>query len=165
MLKIERTPLLFVVLAFLIMSSSCRSTKITHKQAADQSQMGAKDICNQIIKYHSEKAIMKSGEELNFITEIIIDPSKKLINLTSTPPNQEKVSFDTVIESFECNMNADLTMGQAIYTGYINQTDGQTTKAVIKVEAKDGNLSILNGEPEKESDFTLVVSKWEIIKE
>lgn len=165
MLKIERTPLLSTVLAFLIISSSCRSTKVTHKQAADHSQTGSKDICNQIIKYHSEKVKMKSGEEVNFITEFIIDPSKKLINLTSTPPNQEKVNVDAVIESFECDMNADLTNGQAVYTGYIRQPDGQTTKGVLKVEAKDGNLSIVNGEPGKESDFIVLVSKWEIIKE
>jgi len=166
MLKIGKTPLLSVVLAFLITSSSCRSTKVTHKQDAGQAQKESKDICNQKIKYYSEKVRVESGQELQFNTEVIIDPSNKQINFTSTPPNQEKVDFNSVIASFEGNLNADLTMGQAVYTAYITQSDGQTTKAVLKVEAKDGNLSIVNGEPGKESDLAaILVSKWEIIKE
>jgi hypothetical protein len=109
---------------------------------------------------------MTNGEpDVKVVTEIIINPSARVISLTSEPPEQGKVSFETVIESIDCKLNSDLTEGQAIYNGYIKQKDGSSTKAILKVEAKDGNLTIANGDPEHHAPFLIVVSKWEIVKE
>jgi hypothetical protein len=109
---------------------------------------------------------MTNGEpDVKILTEIIINPSTRVISLTTEPPERGKVSFDTVIESIDCNLNAEITEGQAIYSGYIKQEDGRTTKAIIKVEAKDGSLTISNADPEEEATIFFVVSKWEIVKE
>ncbi|OQP56867.1 hypothetical protein A3860_09800 [Niastella vici] len=47
---------------------------------------------------------------------------------------------------------------------YTNQADGSTTKAVLKLEVKDGNLIIVNGEAGNDNEYVIMVSKWEIIK-
>jgi len=126
------------------------------------------DICNQTIKYYADNIkLVSAGKEeaVSANTEITINPSAKIISIMSEPPNQDKVSFNTVIENFDCTLNADLTDGQTIYTGYIVQTDGSSTKAIIKVEAKDGVVTISNGDTERATKMLIVVSKWEIVKE
>ncbi len=147
--------------------SACKSTKITREQTATQ-QKAAISACDQVIKYYSELIKMTNGEpDVNINTEITINPSTRILNLKSDQLKEGKNGFDTVIESIDCNLNAELTEGQAIYSGYIKQEDGRTTKAIIKVEAKDGNLTISNADPENEKDaqFLIVISKWEIVKE
>jgi hypothetical protein len=143
--------------------SACKSTKITRETATqNQPEIGT---CDQVIKYYSELIRMTNGEpDVKVITEVIINPSSKVISLTSEPPEQGKVSFETIIESIDCKLNSDLTEGKAIYNGYIKQKDGNSTKATLKIEAKDGYLTISNGDPQHET-FIIVVSKWEIVKE
>ncbi len=72
-----------------------------------------------------------------------------------------------VIESIDCEFNADHTVGQALYHGYINQKDGTTTKTIVKkkLEATDGLLTFSQGNLEKEGDYLIIVSKWEIVNE
>jgi len=115
---------LFVTLVFFC---ACKSTKIYKEQVSNSEQVvRATSICDQAIRYYANKLKMvNGGQEVNADTEILINPSNKLISLTSTPPNQEKVSFDTVIGSFDCNFNSALTDGQAIYKGYIKQNSAQ----------------------------------------
>ena len=146
----------------LVLLSACESSKTAQAHPA-QTETTSK--CNQPIKYYSEKIRSANGEETSFNTEITINPLSKLINLVSEPPNQDKVAYTIVIENIDCNFNADHTVGQALYHGYINQKDGTTTKVILKLEANDGQLTFSRGNPEKESDFIMIVSKWEIIKE
>lgn len=163
----RRTSLLPITLCIgVLFFSACKSAQITRETATQNK--AAISTCDQVIKYYSELIRMTNGEpDVKVMTEIIINPSGRVISLTSEPPEQGKVSFETTIESIECNLNTGLTEGQAVYSGYIKQNDGSTTKAIIKVEAKDGNLTISNADPEKEKDaqFLIVVSKWEIVKE
>jgi hypothetical protein len=162
----QRIILLQVTLCIgVLFFSACKSAKITREQTATQKKTEI-STCDQVIKYYSELIRMTNGEpDVKVLTEIIVNPSARVISLTTEPPERGKVSFDTVIESIDCNLNADLTEGQAIYSGYIKQEDGRTTKAMLKVEAKDGSLTISNADAEKEASILIVVSKWEIVKE
>lgn len=157
-----RISALFLALSLTLLAA-CRSTKTPQAQPANQTETTSK--CDQPIKYYSEKIRAANGEETSFNTEITINPLSKLINLVSQPPNQDKVEFSIVIENIDCNFNADHTVGQALYHGYINQKDGTTTKIILKLEANDGVLTFSRGNPEKEGDFIMIVSKWEIVKE
>jgi hypothetical protein len=147
----------------LSLPSACKSTQTTQGQPAGQTETTSK--CNRPIKYYSEKIRAANGEETSFNTEITINPLNKLISLVSEPPNQDKVEFTIVIENIDCNFNADHTVGQALYHGYINQKDGTTTKMILKLEANDGALTITEANPEKQASFVVIVSKWEIVKE
>ena len=159
-----RTTLLQLALCIgVLFFSGCKSTKVTQGQKTTQKQVEI-SMCDQTIKYYSEK-LMTGGLEINASTEIIINPSTRLISLTSEVPNEPRAAFETVIEGIDCNLKAGLTEGQAIYRGYLNQKGGNTTKTTIKVEAKDGSLTISNADTEKRDPFVFVVSKWEIVKE
>ena len=154
-----RIPILVLGLTLLM---ACKSTKTPQAQPARQTETSK---CNRPIKYYSEKIRSANGEETSFNTEITINPLSKIINLVSEPPNQDKVAFTIVIENIDCNFNTDYTVGQALYYGYINQKDGTTTKMILKLEATDGRLTISQGYPEKGTDFIMIVSRWEIVKE
>lgn len=148
---------------------ACKPAQVSQSQATNAIKAPKTiDLCNQTIKYYADNIkSVSAGEELEVSanTEITINPSAKIISILSEPPNQDKVSFNTVIENFDCNLNADLTDGQTIYTGYIVQTDGSSTKAIIKVEAKDGVLTISSSNPESVTKTLIVVSKWEIVND
>ena len=96
--------------------------------------------------------------------EITINPLTKTIGIAGEAPGEEKKTFEMAIEHFDCSLTAQLTAGEAIYAGYITQPDGTSTKAWLKIEAKNGSLLISNGDPEKESEFTIIVHKWEVVK-
>ena len=158
----NRITMPFLALAFgFVLLSACKSTKTPQTVPNNQTE----SMCNQPIKYYSEKIRSANGQETSFNTVITINPLNKLITMVSEPPNQDKVAFTIVIENIDCNFNADHTIGQALYHGYINQKDGTTTKMFLKLEANDGVLTISQGNPEKGSEFVVVVSKWEIINE
>src|SRR5690349_15890553 len=108
------------LLATLIFWGACKSTKISNGQVLNSKQVvETTSKCDQTIRYYADKLKTVNGEqETNSNTEIVINPSTKLISLTSEIPNHEKVNFETVIESFDCNFNSDMTEGQAIYKGY-----------------------------------------------
>ncbi|OQP61062.1 hypothetical protein A3860_04920 [Niastella vici] len=147
----------------LIVNCACKSAKVSKGQPSNNIQTAASGKCDQVIKYYSEKATGKDGNETTFNTEIIIDPSAKVISLASSPPNQEPVKFNMKIESIDCNLSPDLTTGQSIYKVYINKPDGTTTLEIIRLEAKDGYITI-SGDPEKESAMIIIVSKWEVVR-
>lgn len=140
--------------------SACKSTKQT--QTVKQTENNS--MCDQTIKYYSEKAKFAGGQETNFNTEITINPSNRMISLVSEPPNQQKVTFSIVIESIDCNFNAEHMNGQALYNGYINQKDGTTTKMILRLEANNGILTFSRANPDKEDDMVVIVSKWEFVK-
>lgn len=155
-------PFLILGIGFTLIAA-CKSTKTP--QSVPNIQTEATSKCDQPIKYYSEKIRSTNGQETSFNTEITINPLNKLISLVSEPPNQEKVAFTMVIESTDCNFNADHTVGQALYHGYINQKDGTTTKIILKLEANDGVLTISQGNPEEKGDYVIIISKWEIVNE
>jgi hypothetical protein len=160
----QKPHMLILVLGIgLSLATACKSAKTPQTQAATQTASIGK--CDQTIKYYSEKIKSTTGQETSFNTEITVNPQSRLINIVSEPPNQEKVAFSIVIESIDCDFNNDYTVGQALYHGYINQKDGTTTKMILKLEANDGALTFSQANPEKEGEFIVIVSKWEIVKE
>ena len=167
-MKQNTTLLQATLLATLIFWGACKSTKISNGQVSNSKQVVATTSkCDQTMRYYADKLKkVKGGEqEINANTVIVINPSTKLISLTSEPPNQEKVNFETVIESFDCSFNTDMTAGQALYKGYIKQKDGTTTIAIIKLEAKDGGLTLSNADPENEGALIMIITKWEVVRE
>jgi hypothetical protein len=129
------------------------------KQTTNSERKDNNDRCNQTITYHSDKLRAKNNEadaDLN----IVINPTTKIITLRADiPSTQEKATFDTVIESIDCNLNADLTEGYSIYKGYIKQLDGISSKATLKVEAKDGKLTITDP---TQVNIAINISKWSV---
>lgn len=146
----------------LLAFSSCKSVKVSRGSSANHAPVTTTH-CEGTIRYYSDKIISK-GEVININSEIVINAPGKIINLKSAL-NGEKEAFDTFIENYDCSLNATFTEGKATYTGYIKQLDGTTTRAVVKVEVKDGGLTISNGEPGREGDFIMVISKWEMVTE
>lgn len=164
----QKTNLLQVVLILMLfVIYACKSVKESQIQVSNPNQTSETiSKCDQKVKYYSDRVKMVGdGQEIRVNTEIIINSSAKLISLTSEPPGQDKVNFDTVIESFDCSLNSDLTEGRATYKGYTKQIDGTSTRAIITIEAKEGSLIISNDDGEKQGDFIVIVSKWEIVKE
>jgi hypothetical protein len=160
-MKQKVTPLL--ILICFISISACKSAHPSQSFLSKEA-FGTASKCDQAIRYYSQKIISR-GETINVNMEVVINTAAKVISLKSEDPNGEKDAFNTIIENWDCNLNADLTAGGATYTGYIKQLDGSTTRAVVKVEAKDGALTIQNGEPGLEGQFIIVVSKWEVVTE
>lgn len=156
-----------VLTIVLLVFIACKSVKPSQEQVSTKEQVTeTTGMCEQTIKYYIDKFVMiKDGQEINVPTVIVVHPKAKFIGLTSEPPNQGKVSFDTEIESYDCDFNKDLTQGQTIYRGYIKQEDGTRTTAVLKFEAKGGELTISNGDPNVPVDYIMRVTKWEIINE
>jgi hypothetical protein len=145
----------------------CKSTKGLQRQiSSGKPPVETAGKCEQKIKYFIEKMKdIRNGEEVSANTEIVIDPAEKLIRLTSEPPDQKKVNFDTEIESVDCNLNANLTEGQSTYRGYIKQSDGTKTYTILKVEAKDGALTITGGDAAQPDRVVMIVTKWEVVIE
>jgi hypothetical protein len=155
-----------ISLLFFIAIISCRSNKTIQQAGVTASpQVEMTGSCSQTIKYFSDKGIMtKTGKDMEMHTEITINPSASIISISGEVPGEEKAAFEMVIEHFDCSLTARFTAGEAIYAGYIKQQDGTSTKAWLKIEAKDGSLLMSNGDPEEESEFTIVVNKWEVVK-
>ena len=152
----------------LLVLMACRSTKPTQVDLSSNKKLRPElaGKCEQTVRYYIEKLReVNSGQEVNANTQIVINPSAKLISLTSEPPGQEKVNFDTNIESSECNLSGDLTEGYSTYRGYIKQTDGTTTSTILKIEAKGEGLTITGSSPGQSGVLVMVVSRWEVIGE
>jgi hypothetical protein len=159
---------LSLVFFLLFVFIGCQSTRLSGRKTLESQQALTIRKCDQTIRYYSEKIKgSKTGQEIMAHTEIVISPSSKLINLKSEAPNEEKADFNTVIETFDCDFNSDLTEGQAVYHGYIKQENGTTTKTTIRIEAKDGGIIIIGSDPgHTDADqMVIVVSKWEVVQE
>ncbi len=152
----------------LIFFGACKPAKvnqaITNNLAQDPV---AVNMCDQTIKYYSEKVkVKKTGEEIAAQSEFIINPIAKTISINSYVPSEsERKSFTTIIESTDCSLNSNLTSGHSIYRGYIKQLDGSTTSAYIDIEAKDGGITMSNADPNKQGEFSIIVSRWEVVKQ
>ncbi|MBV4357518.1 hypothetical protein [Pinibacter aurantiacus] len=151
-----------IIVSFTIIStlSVCKpSSKVESKpQKVSNSQPVTNDRCSQTITYHADK-LSEQGNEVAADVDLVINPTTKIISLHAEIPSaQQKVNFDTVIESIDCNLNSDLTEGYSIYKGYIVQQDGTSTKATLKVEAKDGKIKIFD--PAQINEHAINVSKW-----
>lgn len=155
---------LLAMLTFLV---SCKVAKNVQIQTPSATQtLPIINKCDQPIKYYSEKIIVLKGGPVEYAnTEIVINPLTKNISLNCTPLNQSKTSFNTFIESFDCNLSTDMMNGQALYKGYIKQISGETTSVIIKVEINDGNIKISPIHPDNNSEMTIIVSKWEVVNE
>ncbi|SMO77509.1 hypothetical protein [Solitalea koreensis] len=53
-----------------------------------------------------------------------------------------------------------MTVGESVYKGYIKEEDGNTFKAIMKVVANDGDISILGS-----VGMIFPITKWEVVKE
>ena len=105
----------------------------------------------------------KDGSIINMTTEFIINPAAKTISLESSPPNQDRVSFNTEIETYDCSFNSDLTNGEALYKGYITRSNGNKDRVFLKMEFKDGSFITSSGDPDKPGEFIMFINKWEVI--
>lgn len=150
----------FIVLSsFFLLASSFDSDETPVNKNNPESE-----ICSKIIKYTANKLLGPNGEEITAPTEITINPTTKVITLVSTPPDQEKVLFETQIESIECSFSKKLLSGKAYYKGYILQQDGNKSPAEIVLEAKDGTVSLTSYDEEKRIGLRAIFDKWEIIE-
>ena len=152
-----------ILSALLIAFIACKSAK---NSQATKPQTETVNRCNQVIKYYSDKVkMLKDGSIINMNTEITISPSSKVISIEGTPPDQEKVKFDTEIETYDCSFNSDLTNGEAVYRGYITRSNGNKDKVFIKIEYKDGGLISSSADPDKPGDFIMFINKWEVVNQ
>lgn len=153
------TSIIISCTAVVLISSFTNFENDKHIQRASKA-----DMCEETIKFYSDTIQAANGEFTSMHTEIIIDPINKIINLSSSPPDQEKVSFDTSIQEVECNLDKKMLNGSARYKGYITQLDGTTTPQSILVQVKDGKIVFSNDDPQKEKEFFILINKWEIIQ-
>ena len=147
------------IIIFLL--NACDSTKklqIT-KHSSENTSM-----CDKTVRYIVEKIKMvEGGNEVSVHTEIIFNPTTRIINLKADDPERGKISFDTEIDSFDCTLNEKLTAGKAIYKGYIKQPDGSKDFSTLTIEIKDEQLYIKGGTEDKPANFYMIVDKWEIL--
>ncbi len=163
-LRTTRIPYLSIVVLFLFIA--CKATQSSGTSGTAKGTVTTTiPACQQIIRYYSQKfRDVQNARDMTMNAVITIDPLAKNINTSAEMEGGEKAGFDMTIEHFDCTLNADLTAGEALYTGHIRQQDGSSTKAYLKLEAKDGGLVMSNGDPEKTSDMLMYISKWEIVK-
>ena len=147
----------FVAILFLFTIAACKHSKVLQSNPPVE-----KSMCDQTIRYYSDKIKeMNGSQEIFASTEIVVNPSTKIISV-STEHNGEKDSFEMEVESNECNLNSDLTTGQAIYNGNV-QKDGIKTKGALKIEVTDGVIVITGYDPDNnESGIIFQITKWEI---
>jgi hypothetical protein len=150
----------FIILSSIFMVASSFSSDKTFLSKNNQES----EICGKTIKYTTNKLIGPNGEEISALTEVTINPTTKIITLESTPPDQEKVLFETQIESITCSFSKKLTSGKAYYKGYIVQQDGNKSPVEIVLEAKDGVVSLTSYDEEKKIGLRATFDKWEIIE-
>jgi hypothetical protein len=164
-LRTIRIPYLSIIVLFLFLA--CKTAKTSGKPDTGKGAAAATIAsCQQVIRYHFEKfRDVQNARDVAVTAIITIDPLAKNINTSAQMvENGQKGEFDMTIEHFDCTLNADLTAGEALYTGHIRQEDGSSTKAYLKLEAKDGSLVMSNGDPAKASEVLMYVSQWEIVK-
>lgn len=162
MQKQQLSALLFVTFVLTSTFSNCKSSlkSTAEKPPGNISQTKKISRCDQTIVFHSDK-LMGGEREISANIDITVSPSTKLITIAGEVPSmQQKISFETVIEIIDCNFNTDLTRGYSIYKGYTKQSDGSSTPASFKIEAKDGKLSICD--PDKNGELVFWVSKWTV---
>ncbi|WP_316844345.1 hypothetical protein [Pedobacter psychrodurus] len=150
--------LLLLLSIFLVASSFMLN------QATPVENKAESEICGKTIKYTASKLLGANGEEVTAPTAVTINPTTKIITVESTPPDQEKVLFETQIETIECSFNKKLTSGKAYYKGYILQEDGNKSPAELVLEAKDGVVSLTSYDEEKRVGLRTIFDKWEIIE-
>ena len=153
----------------LVVLMSCKATKTTKQSVAGSApapQAETVNSCSQVIKYYSEKTIViKTSQEMTVYAQLTINPGTKTITMAGEVPGEGKANFDITIEHLECSLNAGLTAGEALYSGFIRQEDGPSTRTWLKIEIMNGGLVMTGGQPEKESEMQMLINKWEIVKE
>jgi len=157
-MKTNFNKLILIGSIFLVSSSFILNQTTPVKYKAES------EICGKTIKYTASKLLGPNGEEITAPTEITINPTTKIITLESAPPDQEKVLFETQIESIECSFSKKLTSGKAYYKGYILQQDGNKSPTELVLEAKDGVVSLTSYDEEKRVGLRTIFNKWEIIE-
>jgi len=152
--SITKTKYVFALVAIFFISISAK---------VDPDKVKAAETCEKVIKYYI-KAGNENGKEFKLNAEITVNPIN-LINVNLELPNQPDSKFDIIIDSFDCNLNADLTKGSALYKGYIKQENGSATNAIIKIARDEkGKLTISNADPEQASGMILYVDRWEVFE-
>lgn len=150
------------LLSFISIStlSVCKpSSKVDNKQQTTIPKRSDKtERCNQTITYHADK-LSAQEHEADADVNIVINPTTKVLTLNADIPSaQQKITFDVVIETIDCHLNADLTEGYSIYRGYYVKQNDNSEKAELKLEAKDGKLKLYNGV--QTNDDAIEITKW-----
>jgi hypothetical protein len=157
------------ILSFLILSivflsfSSFKYITDLRNPAPNKQNKDGIEFCNQTIKYKGDKIRKGDSEETPTVTEITINPIKKVISVLSNVPEMESVKYDAHIESIECSVDSKLTSGKAVYNGYVERED---SKSIIRLvlEAKDGKITITSYDDEGDFAIHIPINKWEVIK-
>lgn len=153
-----------ILIVTLILQTSCKTVK-PPSTTAQSDQAVQKDKCQQVIRYYAER-IKANGQEVFAPTRITINPAARTINILSNPPNEQEKNFDTIIENFNCNLDADLKTGTAVYKGYIKQLDGTSTQTVMTIDATEDGVTITGSSPAStRSGMVIIVTKWEVVSE
>ncbi|RZL66212.1 MAG: hypothetical protein EOO93_05965 [Pedobacter sp.] len=147
-----KSGLILTAILFLSISAKVESERIK-----------AEETCERVIKYYI-KAGKENNKEFKLNAEITVNPIN-LINVNLEMPNEPKSKFDIILDSFDCDLNADLTKGSALYKGYIKHENGDATNSVLKISRDEkGKLTISNADPEQTSGLIWYVDKWEVFK-
>ena len=161
MLKFVSLSPLLVVFIFLVSCSAKKAVYSDKTTPGNNSKITS--VCDRPVKYHSSRIrVIASGETMEGETEILIDPKTKIINLFYHSSSEGSKSFDTNIESSDCSLNNDLSMGKAVYHGYILRQDGSKTISTIVVEPYEGGWVIKGSHDNHEPELMILVDKWEI---
>jgi len=151
---INKTKYLLVLIAISFISISAK---------VEPDKVNAAETCERVIKYYI-KTGKENGKEFKLNAEITVNPIN-LINVNLEMPQEPKSKFDIIIDSFDCNLNADLTKGSALYKGYVKHENGDATNSVIKISRDEkGKLTISNADPEQTGGLILYVDKWEVFE-
>lgn len=151
---INKTKYVLVLIAISFISISAK---------VEPNKVNAAETCERVIKYYI-KTGKENGKEFKLNAEITVNPIN-LINVNLEMPQEPKSKFDIIIDSFDCNLNDDLTKGSALYKGYIKHENGDATNSVIKISRDEkGQLTISNADPEQTGGLILYVDKWEVFE-
>jgi len=151
---INKTKYLLAFIAILIISVSAK---------VEPDKIKAAETCEKVIKYYIH-AGKENGKEFKLKAQFTVNPIN-LINVDLEMPDEPKSKFDIIIDSFDCDLNADLTKGSALYKGYIKHASGDATNSVYKISRdENGKLTISDADPEQTSGLVLYVDKWEVFE-
>jgi hypothetical protein len=145
-----------------ILISACHAARSSRTDSV-QKQNTQAAVCDQAIKYTGTPSEQEKEEDEAGIDRVtlIVNPAKALISVIV----QDSVKiFDMEIVTVKCNLNKNLTEGEAIYQGFIIQRDGKRTPSTFKLKSENGAFIMTTPESEAAGKYAFQMQKWEILK-
>ena len=145
-----------------VLLSACHAARNPRTELA-QREKTPLSVCDQAIKYTVTIPEQEKDEEEAGIDRVslIVNPAKALISVIV----QDSVRlFDMEIATIKCNLNKNLTEGEAIYQGFIIQRDGKRTPSTFKLKSENGAFIMTTPESEAAGKYVFEMQKWEFLK-